>query len=452
MAGRGRTRQPGFQVLTSRAVVCLVIAGTLASVPVVQASVSVPEIIAPINGSVQPGATPAGASAPPKIRFRGTSGPSATVDLVDTTNGTLGTTSASDNGVWELALNLGGGAYTVTAIATDPDGTISPPSEQVMFEVDAVLPVVSVAAPTEGRIFGPGDDVVVSGTANDDDVVYAVRLEYWLANRLMLRELAQCELCGSATGVSWRHEPALTTPGFYHVRAQSFDSADNRSAYHAVGTFVTLTRANRPVPLPATPFPPTIVTPEPGSIVPGGEGFPITIGGKAPPGSTVIVTDPSHGNRRLGTTRTIGNGATGYWSFTTILEQGNYGLRARYTDTAGRTSGLSAIARFYVDGTKPVLSLETERELPVYTPLDPVEIGGQTADDRRVLAVRLEYWLANKLVLRENASCPLCPVTSSAAWEHTPDLPYPGYYHVRVIAIDRAGHHSPTQVVTFVVA
>lgn len=452
MGRHSKTRKPGTPAVASRLVTALLIAGTFASVPMVRASVSVPEIIAPINGSAQPGAAPAGASVPPKTTFKGTAAPGANVELLDASSGSLGQAVAASDGRWTFATTLVGGSYTVTAIARETDGTVSPPSEQVTFVVDAVLPVISLAGPTEGKIFGPGDDIVVSGVANDDRVVHAVRLEYWLANRLMLRELADCAMCGSATGVSWTHEPALTTPGFYHVRAQSFDSADNRSAVKTVGTFVTLTKANRPAALPKTPAAPEIQTPGSGSIIPGGPGMPITIGGSAPKGSTVTVTDPGNGNAVVGKTRTVGNDAVGYWSFTTIMEQGNYGLQARYTDTAGRSSRLSALVKFYVDGTKPVLSVDTERELPVYTPLDPVEIGGQTTDDARVVAVTLEYWLANKLVLRENANCPMCSVSKSAGWEHSPNLPYAGYYHVRVIAVDRAGHHSPTQVVTFVVA
>lgn len=446
-----RIRKPGSPALRSRAATCLLIAGMLASVPMVQASVSVPAIIAPVSGSSQPGATPPGASTPPKITIRGTSEPDVAIDIIDGARGLIASAIASPNGTWSTPTELAGGDYAIAAIATYADGTMSAPSEQVLFSVDAVLPAIALEGPAHGSFFGPGDDLQVSGIANDDDVVYAVRLEYWLANRLMLRELATCDSCGSATSVTWSHEPSLTTPGFYHVKAQAFDPADNRSAFKTVGTFVTLTKANRPVALPKTPIPPKIVTPDPNAIVPGGPGYPVTIGGTAPPGSTVVVTDPGDGGRTVGTTRSIGNDAVGYWSFTTIMEQGSYGLQARYTDRGGRVSKLSAIAKFYIDGTKPVLQLDTERELPLYTPLDPIEISGKTSDDRRVAAVHLEYWLANQMVLRENASCPQCAVTNSAAWSTTPELPYPGYYHVKVIAIDRAGHHSPTQVVTFVV-
>lgn len=410
------------------------------------ATLAAPVILTPAQGSVQSGISPA------KVKISGTAASGSTVEVFETLSGrgSLGTaTAAGDQGSWSLLVALPAGAFAIHAIASDGAGNVSLPSEVVSFEVDAERPGVSVA--TEDRtVFPPGQPATITGGATDERAVFAVLLEYWLLDKVALRELASCADCGTGTSVSWSHSPNLKIPALYAVKIWSYDAAGNRSMPAGV-SFVTSGVNQLPVTPPAAPPPPEILIPQDGSTQPAAGGRPVTIGGTAPPGTAVRVFETLDGVGRLGeTTAGAGDGRLATWSITTRLTGGTYGVYAVATDPNGTVYPASTMVTFIVDDRAPALGVATQTVTPVYLPGQPVRISGEADDDRSLLAVQLEYWLLDDLVLRANAICPSCPTSDRAVWVHYPDLPGPGYYHVKVTAIDLAGNKSPSSAVTFV--
>lgn len=418
------------------------IAAVLATLlaPSADAGVGSPTIATPAHRSVQSGSAP--------VRFSGTATQGWTVDLVETMTGYVATNVPSDQvtGAWSTDVQLQAGSHTVYAIARNGLGGTSPSSAAVTFQVDAAAPGARIATPTDKTVFEPGEQVRVTGDALDDVGVYAVQLEYWMINKMVLIDLADCPACETGTVAPWTHAPELTVPGHYVVRARAYDVAGNRSEY-ATTSFVISGVEELPVEEPTVPEvelpePPVIVTPDTGDLLPGTE-RPTLIEGNSEPGSSVEIIDQDGGT--IGTT--VGDQRTGRWRVQASLADGTYTISARGTDPQGNVSPLSSAVTFTVDGFRPQLDIATETR--VFLPGQPVVLAGAVNDERGVSLIHLDYWLLNKHVLSANAQCLGCP-GKHVTWTHQPDLPLPGYYTVNVYSLDLAGNKSKTGTMTFV--
>jgi hypothetical protein len=419
-----RVRLSGRTAVGSGVIAMAILLGSFAFSIAAPAS---PTISGPTQNSIQPAS----------VRARGTAPAGTTVELFE--GGTsLGTTTTAANGTWSKTVGLAAGNHTMTAIAGNSPTDISAPSGAVSFVVDTAKPVVSVASPTENAVLKPGDALSLSGTATDDRRVFAVKLEYWSLGRMMLRSLASCVCDG--TSAEWTHAPSLT-PGYYTVLAYAIDLAANQSLA-ASRNFLVATNGPLPVSPPVVPGAPVIQLPGQNSTVPGAD-KPIRIGGKAPPGSTVKLTEQSIGP--IGVVRTDGRG---YWSSDVWLPSGRFGVAAQAFDSRGRPTDPSKILTFYVDADRPSVGFLTQ-DNTVFVPLQPVRISGRIFDNRRVASVRVEYWLLNSVALREWARCVGCS-TTDAAWSDSPRLPYPGTYEVVARGFDAAGNQSWSTTITIV--
>ncbi|HVL33023.1 MAG TPA: Ig-like domain-containing protein, partial [Actinomycetota bacterium] len=157
-----------------------------------------PTITTPKNGAMVPGAS--------DVTIGGTGTPNASVSVIDSgTSALMGTAKANASGQWTLVKQLADGEYTVHAIETG-----SAPSPSVTFDVDAVRPLApDVDNPSNGQIFGPGQNAVINGSALDDTGVLAVQLEFYLLNNLKKRVNSQCACGGTAATWSYTFNPDL---------------------------------------------------------------------------------------------------------------------------------------------------------------------------------------------------------------------------------------------------
>lgn len=411
-------------------------------------AIGAPAIERPTDGSTLSGISPQ------TVHFTGTASPNATVDVVDnSTTAVVGSSAADDGGAWTLDAPMSDGSHTVQAV----EAGAAVPSDAITFTVDSNRPTAPhITSPKDNDVFKPGSAPVAQGTATDNHGVFAVQIDYYLLNKMMLRENASCDGCGTPSA-SWTDTPKLTIPGYYVAKAASYDMAGNRSDVSQV-TFFTSGVGSVPVVIPTVPSapqappPPVIETPEPRKIFPGAgsgpAGTPINIGGVAGPGTTVSLFETKDGGGYMGAT--VADSKTGRWIIGVKLTGGEYGFQARATNARGRTSPLGVRVSFAVDDQRPVLTTQVETDPMVFAPLQPVVISGRTDDDRHVKAVQLEYWLGDKLMLVENASCPDCAGGVAAEWTDTPQLSTPGYYYVNVRAIDVAGNRSLTESVRFI--
>lgn len=435
-----RTVRPSARSRARAAALALGVVGAIALPLASSALAGAPTITHPSEGSLQRGTA--------SIMIAGTAPDWVEVEVVDTAAGSLGTAAVDENGVWGLDVVLPDGPHTITATASNADGELSPPSNPVTFEVDAVRPTVTISSPDDGHAFGAGEPLLIQGSASDERTLYAIRLEYWRLNELVLAELASCPDCGAAASSEWWNEPPLA-PGSYHLKAYAYDAAGNRSDA-ATRTFLVSGLGQTPIAIPELPEPgevpevPELLEPEEGEIVPGASD-PTEFSGTTEPGSTVEVYEEVAGLGRLGAA--ADDDEDGHWTLVVELPTGRYGVRTQATDDEGNLSPLSELIMFEVDAELPGLANLTG-DNAVFLPLQDVVIEGTVFDDRAAVAVVLEYWVGDERVLHELADCFSCP-EQEAAWQHRPEGLDPGYYHVKVRAVDAAGQRSTVSVVTF---
>jgi hypothetical protein len=313
----------------------------------------------------------------------------------------------------------------------------------------AVKPLVDISGPLNGHVYQPSEKLDVFGTANANLTVVAIKLEYWLANKLVRRVLAECRDCGSfATG--WKDSPNDLTPGYYVVKAYSYDQAGNQSD-PAQRSFVTGLERVPPAPTvtpppapttPGVPATPIVTVPQPGSVIPGA-GPPTTIGGTGDPGDTIGVSDPNKGKLA-----TVEAGPDGKWTATLRLPNGQYKVRAQATDDNGKRSKLSKLISFYVDAQKPSVQI-LNQDTKTFFPTQPVVLSGKLFDNHHIAAVTLKYYLLDKVAAQSVADCIACSA-QEGVWQDRPDLPYPGYYYVQIQGFDTAGNASVLQTTSFV--
>jgi len=198
------------------------------------------------------------------------------------------------------------------------------------------------------------------------------------------------------------------------------------------------------VELPDQPEVPALLEPDEGEIVPGAQ-EPTEFTGSTEPGSMVEVYEEVAGLGVIGST--VDSDRDGQWSIHVALPTGTYGVRLQATDEEGNVSQLGDLITFDIDAGLPMLDDLTASNA-VFGPTEPVVLEGTVFDDRQAVAVVLEYWVLDKLVLQQAADCMACP-EQEAAWRHVPQGLKPGYYYVKVRAIDAAGQRSTWAEITF---
>lgn len=401
------------------------------------AAIGAPEITSPGANSLQPGS----------VSIRGNAPSGSTVEVRDAIAGVIATTAASNTGAWNATVAMGDGSHTVAAIATLGNET-SLPSNSVTFEVDARRPAASITnPPANDYTFGPNDPISLRGTATDERGVFAVRLRYYLLDKLELEELAQCT-CDGSTSTTWEHNPALS-PGYYKVTATSIDMVGNQS-FAVSRTFAAGPNAATPdlAELPGAPEidgleVPVPVAPLPGAVVPGAES-PISFRGEADPGTTVEAFETKAG---LGPLGYVDSDNKGTWRLRVVLPSGSYAVAFRAVDENGNVSPWSSVLPFEVDATRPALDILTG-DNTVFLPLQPVILQGSTVDNRGVKSIIVEYWLGDRMMDRNVAACTGCS-GRQVSWSDQPTLTEPGYYYAVVRAVDVAGNKSLVDSIHF---
>ncbi|HEX9775660.1 MAG TPA: Ig-like domain-containing protein [Actinomycetota bacterium] len=419
----------------AKTAVVLAIAGAVVAGPIVRsdAAIGAPTIATPAPGAIR---------AAGNVAFQGTAAPGANVEVFRST-GSLGRATANASGIWNVSAPLGDGTYSVYAIASDGLNQ-SPASEIVTFDVDGVRPSANITAPEDEHLFGPGETPEIAGTASDDRRVHAIKLEYWLLNRVAGAFLADCASCGSSRNVSWTHRPDLGD-GTYAVKVWAYDAAGSPSlaqqvSYTALATGVDLTTPDLPTDVVPVP---EVTEPSEGETAPGAA-EPVTFAGTTEPGSTVeVVEETEYGT--LGTA--ADEDGDGRWSFDVRLPTGTYQIRAFARDEDGNLSAPTEIIGFTVDAQTPLLFGPEENT--VILPLQQTVLSGEASDNFGIAGVVLEYWQAGTLVLRDLAECPGC-ASGDGSWTHEPTLPGGGVYDVRAWAIDLAGNGSAHEAVTLI--
>ncbi|MFA5889955.1 MAG: hypothetical protein WDA27_03210 [Actinomycetota bacterium] len=404
-------------------------------------ALAAPEIRRPVAGSF--------VSAGPVV-VSGLASSSSTIDVVDVRDGRVLATATAASGEarapWSVTVPLGDGAWSIRAVERG-EALVS---DSVSFTADGVRPFAPrIDTPSENGASAAGTPARVTGAAADDRGVLAVQLDYWLLNQLVRRVNAECA-CGQAQ-VTFSDQFRPTAPGYYVVKATTYDRAGNRSDPTS-RAFATFDFEAAPATPELTEVPPEILSPDTGTIL--GGSAPTTVKGSAPPGARVELIQTTAGSGEIDrSATTIADPRTGKWTISHRFGEGEHTISAQSVDSKGRVSPASAAVTFFVDATKPGLRIETASDdLPMtFLPGQPIELRGMAGDDLALLAVQLDYWYLDKLVLRQNAVCE-CSRRTQAVWVDRPALSMPGYYHVEVRAIDVAGNRSTTGVLTFIKA
>lgn len=311
-------------------------------------------------------------------------------------------------------------------------------------------PIAEIVNPEDAKVFRPGDLAIIDGNAFAGLGVYAVKLEFWLLNKMQRAVLAQCNDCRTGTETHWTYAVDDLLPGYYIVKAYAVDNAGNFSPAAQRGFAYGLQAIQPPTPPPVPAITPPGAIPPPSITTPvtpalPGATAPVTIGGQtAEPGQQVRIKEQTLGP--VGVTRSDEDAA---WSFTTRLPTGNYRFRVRAQDDEGR-SRWSRIYRIAVDADRPILGITTVGDT-VFLPTEPVVIEGTLGDEQAPARIRLQYWLLDDMVLQDDVTCLACD-QQRFAWEHRPEGLEPGYYTVKISAYDAAGNPSHNASTTFAYA
>lgn len=166
-----------------------------------------------------------------------------------------GTAIASDQGAWSIAKArmTASGTHAIWAAAVDRAGNRGADSELLTFDVDTLLP--SVTIDTGGGMYGLNAEgpIIFTGTAKDtpDTVggVLGVEVTIWdnvgmsgdvktghIALGAPVLQQEACPECGGRLSVGWTFEvPSSLPPGSYTANAVAIDTAGNRSPVYSVG-------------------------------------------------------------------------------------------------------------------------------------------------------------------------------------------------------------------------
>ena len=267
-----------------------------------------------------------------------------TIEVIDSTLGSLGTTTSTAGGAWTLTLGAGSeltdGTYSLTANATDLAGNPGPASDAVDVTVDTIPPVAPViTVPTDGDILNTAISEI-SGTSESEGLTIEV----------IDSTLGSLGTTTSTAGGAWTltlGAGSELTDGTYSLTANATDLAGNPGpASDAVDVTVDT----------IPPVAPVITVPTDGDIL--NTAISEISGTSESEGLTIEVIDSTLGS--LGTTTSTAGGA---WTLTlgagSELTDGTYSLTANATDLAGNPGPASDAVDVTVDTIPPVAPVIT---------------------------------------------------------------------------------------------
>ncbi|QHS58617.1 Ig-like domain-containing protein [Chitinophaga agri] len=240
------------------------------------------------------------------------------------------TVDATGNYTYTFTTSLADGTYPLTATSTDAAGNTSVKSTVLTLEIDTKAP----AAPTLTTAKNPTNDNTpdVNGTAEANSTV-----------KIIVDGVAVGTTTADVVG-NYTYTLPLQTDGTHIVKATATDAAGNTSApSDPLNLFVNT----------GTPTVPTLTTAE----NPTNDHTPI-VTGNAEANSDVTIYE---GTAIITTVRADGSGHYTY-TFTSALVDGTHPLTATATNTAGTTSGESAVLNLVIDTqTPPVPTILTAK-------------------------------------------------------------------------------------------
>ena len=343
------------------------------------------------------------------VTVRGTADAGSTIDVrVD--GATAGFALATGAGEWSSTINmLAEGPHTVSAVATDLNGTTST-AGPYSFTIDTMAPTVTFTAPTDGQVIADARPTIEGTT----EALADVSLTITTANSPDILAEASADAAGTWT-VPLAQDLQDAT---YTIEATSTDLAQNTSTTVSA-TFTVDT----------TPPVTTLDAPAPGAIL--GDGL-VTFSGASEPGAAVTVFVDG---ATVGVTNADDASA---WSVSPAdpLGDGEHLIRIASVDIAGN-AGDDVDAMLVIDTTAPALRLDTPAPGSVLSALPVIASG---AAER---GARIEVFLDGESV----------GVTDAAADDSwSVELPLDitdGEHAVSATATDGVGNTADTGDITF---
>ena len=280
------------------------------------------------------------------LLFRGFAQPSTRVVLVDSTDESLGSTTADADGRWLLDLTgipFAEGEYRLSAFAVDLAGNQSELSSEFRLTVDATAPV----QPSIDLISDDTGDAQ-DGVTSDDTLIFSGSAES--NSRVVLKELTLGELSTVRTDSAGFWTVDLTdTPlvdGSYQFSIVSFDLAGNESP--ASIPFDVVVDTNQP----ETPSI-TLFEEDTGRSFADGVTSDTTLvfRGLGPAGSRILVFESTLG--QIGSTQASESGTWEFDATNQPFEQGTYQFQVQAENLAGNRSPFSASLDVVIDTTAP---------------------------------------------------------------------------------------------------
>lgn len=136
------------------------------------------------------------------VTVSGTAEPGATVEVFEGEI-IVGAAVAGGGGAFAIDLELASRTHALTARSTDAAGDPSAPTESQTFEVDAEVPLVSIAT-RDASVFLPTEAARLAGSASDNRGVVGIELRYYdLTGAPVAERDATCACGPEATAVTW---------------------------------------------------------------------------------------------------------------------------------------------------------------------------------------------------------------------------------------------------------
>ena len=328
------------------------------------------------------------------------------------------------------------GKYTLRA-QFPGDSVYSSVSAARTFYVDTTKPTVSITSPAQSSTFTTGSPVALKATATDkllsasttnDGKVKQVTFYYRSSTATTFTLIATDT--ASPYSTTWT---APTTAGIYHLMARATDVAGNAQNSAQIGITVTSSAVLTINTIPGT-----------------GANKPLTISGTLKDATTnaaiadkTITFTSSTGTTVVPASVTTAADGTFKTTATTVSTEGQFVARAQFAgDNLYKST--SAAKTFYVDITKPTVSLTSPPNGATFTAGSPITINAIAADkllststinDGKILRVSFYY--------RPSTSTTPTLITTDTAslYSTTWTAPStPGIYYLWARATDVAGN------------
>ncbi len=283
--------------------------------------------------------------------FSGTATAGLTVTLYDSDGTTaLGSTTSAGDGKWSItAATLDDGDHSITAVASNGEGTSSVPSASLTVTIDTKAP----AAPGEPDLsakFDSGRSATDNITSVTNPFFTGTALEN--GSTITLFDSDGTTILGTTTVTNgtWSIGSSKLAEGDHTVTARATDAAGNVSAASTALVVTIDTEA------PDQPAAPTLDAASDTGIS-NSDGItndttPTFTG--TTEGLAFVQLFDTDGKTVLGTTTADGTGA---WSITsTTLSAVDHSITTKVTDVAGNVSSASPVTAVTVDNTAPAVS------------------------------------------------------------------------------------------------